>query len=1406
MQVRRRFSPVLSILAIAAVTAAAVLPLVARETDAPAEPWDAPAFSIAPAALLRAAAEVPADDSGVAVLLSETRYQYDDAGRETYTYHLLYRITDASAHESWSSIEEHWSPWHQERPRLRARVITADGAVHTLDPATIAENGEAPEAADMYEDGRVLRAPLPATGPGAVVEQEVQVRETAPFFPGGVVHARVLPMAVPIHLARLVLESPSVAPLRWVARLLPGAGPRDEAVAGRRRLTFEYRDLPPADEPDPGLPPEAPRAPYIAFSTGISWADLAQRYSSIVDQAIHGEDLAAFLRAAGVPAAAEKGVSQVELIDRLLARLGREVRYTGIELGEGGLVPRRPADTLKRKFGDCKDKAVLLTALLRAADIPSYVAVLHAGEDDQDVEESLPGFGEFNHAIVVVPGHPALWIDPTDPYARAGELPVDDQGRLALIASPTAKGLVRTPQAAPADNREQQLREYYLADLGPARVVETSRYWGASERALRAYYAAEDKTALRDNLKQYMQVAYRADSLTAFESSPPADLSEPFRLRLEAARAARGVTELADAAVVVFPRDLLSSLPDELNAGDDDEPRSGAAADRAKPAGDGEPRRTDYVFGRPYQIEAVYRVVPPAGFAPQPLPPNRVRHLGPSTLSERYVANPDGTVTATLRFDVGKRRLTPQEVMALRAGVRAVQGEKPVYLLFEQVGEAHLTAGRVREALAEFNRLAAAAPPGALAHTRIARALLAGGMGEAARQEAESAVRLEPKLAIAHRTLGWILQHDALGRRFGAGYDRKGAIAAYRKAKQLDPKDEEARADLAILLEHDGEGDRYTPQADIAGAIDEYKALRADLSSSGMDDNLVVALLRSGRVQEMRDLLDKLPASPSRQVLRLAGVAILDGPDAAVRDADRRFPDAKGRLEALTSAAQNLMILRRYPEAAALFDRAARQSPKAAEILAMADLLRKTKRCEDLQISLAEPAGPVKRLFQLFASGKLDSRSFSSLFARGMAGELAKQKDGDLIAMLDSGFAPARKQLRNKDIPVETALDIGLASFNENVSGDDATGYRVKLFTAAGDGPKAMQAFVVREDGQYRILDFNSGLENLGEEALRRLDRGDLRAARQWLDWAHEAMAGGRRSDDPFGIPPFVTLWTTGREAGADETRCAAASLLAGGPPAAKALPLLGSCRDAAADAAQKATFELAIALADRHLGRWADLAQSASRLLAASPGSEHAYSLALLAATRQERWDDAKRLVEERLARLPDDHGALSSLADVKRKTGDYDGEEAVLTRLVDSGKADATDYNNLAWLALVRGRVDDKAIERAQRAATLSEYTSYAALHTLASLYAEQGRAAEAYRVILQALGTKPDESPGSTDWYVFGRLAESYGLTDAARRYYERVEAGPPKPEPGSTYQLARKRLEALGGTKPARAHRS
>ncbi len=1358
------------------------------------EPWDAPAFSADPAAMVRAAAALPApanaSDPGVDVLLMESVYSYDEAGKETYTQRLVYRFKDGKVHESWSAIEESWAPWHQERPTLRARVITLDGVAHQLDPATVTENAETASGPDMFEDGRVLRAPLPATGSGSVVEQEVVVRETAPFFQAGTVQYANLQLAVPVRRVRLVLEAPAGLPLRWIARKLPGAAPREELSGGRRRLTFEIRDLGPWEAAEPGLPPEVPRTAYVAFSTGRSWSDLSRRYSEIVDQAIRGSDVAAFLRSAG--SGASQSGSQVETIDKLLSKLGSEIRYTGIELGQGSLLPRTPAETLKRKFGDCKDKAVLLTALLRSLDIPAYVALLNAGEGDPDVEESLPGLGAFNHAIVMVPGNPAVWIDPTEPFARAGELPVQDQGRLALVASPTATGLVRTPEATSADNREVETREFFLSDLGGARVVETTDYWGAQEQELRSSYAGSDNEGVREALGEYATEAYLADNLAGVDYSDSKDLSRPFRLRLEVMGADRGTTDVREAAVAIFLSSFVERLSEELTgtSGEDEEEAPG-------------PRVNDYVFSRPLQLEVRYRIVPPAGFALQPLPASRARRFGPARLEEAYTEGKDGVVEATLRFDTGKRRISPAEFEALREGLRELSGEKPVMISFEQVGEAHLAAGRIREALDEFRKLAARDPKKALPGTRIARALLAGGLGEAARQEAEEATRLDPKLVHAWTTLGWIRQHDDMGRRFGKGFDRAGSIQAYRKAVELSPDSGEARGDLAILLEHDAEGSRYAPGAELAAAIAEYEAMKEELDGLGLPNNLAIAYMWAGRFDDMKKTLDAMTASESVTTLRLVAVAATSGPEAAIKEAERAFPDAESRANALSGAARNLMLTRRYPEAASLFEQAGRRSSNAAALLNLAELLRKTRRHEELTLSARDPASAVRRLLSAAASSSLSPETFERLMSKDLVRGLSVEERQKFWTGFQQGFKASLQAAKSADVPVAVAMDLGLAVLRDTVTGDDALGYRVVMAASVGEGSRRA-VFVVPEEGEYRIVATDKTLYMMSDEVRRRLARQDLRGARQWLDWAWDELQGVKPAD-PMASPPLLALWSKGSEGDGEQIRCAAAVLLTWTEHLGKVLPELTSCRDAAPQGPRRDALELSLLTAYQAMNRSTDAADTAHRLQESAPASENLFLQQLVALGRLDRWDDLRQVVEGRKAQAPDDPMVYRTLADIAMRKGDFPGAETILQRLIDSGKADPGAYNDLAWLLVFQGKTDERALELAQRAANLSHYKLHNVLHTLASIYAEQGKTAEAYRLALQAMEVAGGE-PTYSDWYVFGRLAEQYGMPEAARRCYERARwTSEGKPDPTSSIHLARRRLEALG-SRPAEPKRT
>ena len=87
---------------------------------------------------------------------------------------------------------------------------------------------------------------------------------------------------------------------------------------------------------------------------------------------------------------------------RELARFAqKDVRYVAIELGIGGMQPHQSQEILTHKYGDCKDKATLLSAMLREIGVDSYYVVINSerGSVTPEVQAHL---GAFDHVILAI--------------------------------------------------------------------------------------------------------------------------------------------------------------------------------------------------------------------------------------------------------------------------------------------------------------------------------------------------------------------------------------------------------------------------------------------------------------------------------------------------------------------------------------------------------------------------------------------------------------------------------------------------------------------------------------------------------------------------------------------------------------------------------------------------------------------------------------------------------------------------------------------------------------------------------------------------------------------------------------------------------------------------------------------
>ena len=316
---------------VAALLAVAVGCLNAALAQQPDEVARAAHFSLDPRALYRAASSVAVPDGAIAAVLEEDeRYSFDAQGRMTHTGHYIYKILTEKGAEAWDAISVDWAPWHEARPVIRARVITPDFAVHTLDAGSITELPARDGDYKIYSDGKILHAPLPAIAPGVVVEEEFVETETEPLFAAGrAVRVQLGNEQVPVGASRVVIEAPESMPLRTATVHMEGIEAVRSVQHGRVSLVYDKGRTEGIDPAEPLLPHDVTRYPEVRFSTAKSWQALASEYARIVEAHMDTAAVRSVVAraTAGKATAADKERALVDVMDR-------EVRSTETRLSD----------------------------------------------------------------------------------------------------------------------------------------------------------------------------------------------------------------------------------------------------------------------------------------------------------------------------------------------------------------------------------------------------------------------------------------------------------------------------------------------------------------------------------------------------------------------------------------------------------------------------------------------------------------------------------------------------------------------------------------------------------------------------------------------------------------------------------------------------------------------------------------------------------------------------------------------------------------------------------------------------------------------------------------------------------------------------------------------------------------
>ena len=416
---------------------------------------------------LRKIAEQPAvamaPDVPAAVLLNETVLTVDEWGRATTEHRYAVRILNrtgqseaqasvgyldkkdkVSAADAWllrngkvarTESDDKWYDWS---------AANAEGAIYS----------ETREKEISFANDAV---------PGDIFAYETTVEGPMLFTQDFYTWENPLPTAVERYLVKV--------PSGWsVTPLLRGAvAPAASASADHRVFGWELRDRPyrphePWTDPHSmveaqvmvNLVPPASAKPEVGrlFRT---WTDVCD-WQGTLTSSMCDNDPALSAKAHQLAAVCADETEKI----RALAGYVQKLRYVAINrnLARGmGYRPRKASEVFAKGFGDCKDKANLLRAMLREVGITSFPVVAWSG-NERTVEPDWPSPCQFNHQILaiqvdnklhlptVVPTRQwgsLLFFDATDPETLVGDLPWYLQGSNVLVLAPGSDALIRLP-------------------------------------------------------------------------------------------------------------------------------------------------------------------------------------------------------------------------------------------------------------------------------------------------------------------------------------------------------------------------------------------------------------------------------------------------------------------------------------------------------------------------------------------------------------------------------------------------------------------------------------------------------------------------------------------------------------------------------------------------------------------------------------------------------------------------------------------------------------------------------------------------------------------------------------------------------------------------------------------------
>ncbi len=443
------------------------------------------------------------NDPALVELYSEVSLSVDASGRETSMRREAFRILRPQG-VGQASIQAISFDQDTKVKNLRAWGVPAHGKVIELKDKDAVE--VSPFDYELFSDDRLLTLKVPGLHVGDLVAFEWQQQHRPRLFQ----HEWGFQQQYPVLDARYTLELPA----GWEYRAAWMNHPEVAPVASGGAISWELHNVPAVD-PEPEMPEWGAVAGRMGLALipaggvagvtypGLTWQQVARWHYDLEASAVQPTP-AIQQKVAELTAGT---TTQLQKIQALAEFVQHQVRYVAVEVGIGGYQPHPAGAVLANLYGDCKDKAALLSAMLHVIGVRSWLVIANAGRGA--ASPRFPSPEEFNHAILAIqlPQDPGvnglfavrddptfgklLFFDPTSEFNSFGSLPYYEQGSYVLMTDPVHGELVTLPVLPPATNRLLRVGDFRLLPDGTLRGAVREVRWGEPALTTRATFLRE---------------------------------------------------------------------------------------------------------------------------------------------------------------------------------------------------------------------------------------------------------------------------------------------------------------------------------------------------------------------------------------------------------------------------------------------------------------------------------------------------------------------------------------------------------------------------------------------------------------------------------------------------------------------------------------------------------------------------------------------------------------------------------------------------------------------------------------------------------------------------------------------------------------------------------------------------